>query len=122
MKMGWLKMGLLGAGLMLMPTPAQAAKKVPSKVTGVVNLNQATPDQLKMLPGVKDKAASSIIAYREKQPFTRIEELAKIKGFSKKRFEKLKPHLAVKGETTLKVEGHPGPHPKAEQAKKASVH
>jgi competence protein ComEA len=96
------------------PGLAEAKKKATSgHVTGVVNLNKATAAQLEMLPGVKATAAEKIIAHREKHPFSRVEELVNVKGFSKRRFEHLKPYLSVTGETTIKVEksakklGHP---------------
>jgi competence protein ComEA len=97
----------LGLTLLLSPIGAEASRKSPSTVSGVVNLNQATQEQLKMLSGMKESSALAIIAHREKHPFSRIEELAQIKGFSKKGFEKLKPHLSVNGPTTLKVEKAP---------------
>jgi competence protein ComEA len=78
------------------------AKKV---VTGVVNLNTATASQLDELPGVGQAAVKRILEHRQKTPFKRIEELVKVKGFGKKKFEKLKPHLAVTGATTIKTEG-----------------
>ncbi len=82
---------------------AEAAKRKSSKaVIGLVNLNQATPSQLAMLPGVGEKAAKRIVEHRAKTPFARIEELVKVKGFGKKKFEKLKANLAVSGPTTAK--------------------
>jgi competence protein ComEA len=90
---------------MLGATVAQAApRKSSSKVlSGTLNLNTATAAQLDQMPGVGPKAAERIIAYRTKTPFTRPEELVKVKGFGKKKLEKLKGHLAVSGPTTLKV-------------------
>lgn len=84
--------------------PAAKHKRAASKVqiAGVVNLNQATAAQLDLLPGVGAKAAQAIVAYRSQHPFSRPEELVKVKGFGKKRFEKLKSHLATQGPTTLK--------------------
>jgi competence protein ComEA len=82
---------------------AAAAKKPPKQVSGVVNLNQATAQQLDLLPGVGAKAAQRILDYRKKTPFSRPEEIVKVKGFGKKKFEKLKVHLAVAGPTTLKL-------------------
>jgi competence protein ComEA len=90
--------------LALVGTGADAKGKGGAKVSGVVNLNQATAAQLDLLPGVGAKAAQAIITYREKHKFTRIEELVKVKGFGKKRFAKLKPYLSVQGETTLQKE------------------
>jgi competence protein ComEA len=91
--------------------PAEAAKKV---VSGVVNLNTASPAELERLPGVGKKAAAQIVAHRQKTPFARVEELVKVKGFGKKKLEALRPHLAVEGQTTLRVEG---PAKKAKRTK-----
>lgn len=79
-----------------------APRKAAKQVSGVLNLNQASAQQLDLLPGVGAKAASRIIEHRKKAPFTRPEELVNVKGFGKKKFDKLKPHLAVAGPTTLK--------------------
>jgi competence protein ComEA len=70
-------------------------------VAGVVNLNQASLVELHLLPGVGAKAAESILEYRKQHPFTRAEELVKVKGFGKRRFEHLRPYLVVQGATTL---------------------
>ena len=82
---------------------AEAGPRKPGKqVSGVINLNQATAAQLDLLPGVGPKAAARIIEHRKKTPFLRPEELVQVKGFGKKKFDKLKPHLAVAGLTTLR--------------------
>ena len=120
----WIQLAGVTAGLMALcaPLSAEAAarkKAVPKPMSGVVNLNTATPSQLDLLPGVGAKAAERIVAYRQKTPFTRIEELVKVKGFGKKKFDKLKGHLAVSGPTTLKLlkpaDGpEPAPAPQAQ--------
>ena len=100
--MSLLAMAVVGC-FVLGATPAEAAKRgAKTHVIGVLNLNQATANQLDLLPGVGQKAAKRILEYRTKTPFTKAEELVKVKGFGKKRFEKLKPFLAVAGTTTLK--------------------
>jgi competence protein ComEA len=101
----------LALTLLLAGSADAAGKKKAKDLTGVLNLNQATVAQLDLLPGVGEKAAKKIVAYREKQPFRRIEELVQVKGFGKKRFEKLKPHLVVSGPTTLKTDAGPSPGP-----------
>ena len=88
----------------LLSSQTEAAKRQPkTQISGVVNLNTATPQQLDQLPGVGEKAAKRIIEYRAKTPFARSEELVKVKGFGKKKFEKLKPNLATSGPTTIKT-------------------
>jgi competence protein ComEA len=96
-------------GLVLLgPGAAEAANaKMRTQYSGVVNLNEATVAQLDLLPGVGAKAAQRIVSWREKRAFKRVEELVRVKGFGKKRFLKLKPHLALQGPTTLKVERVP---------------
>lgn len=103
----------LGAALLLAAGTA-VAKEPKEKLAGVVNLNTATASQLELLPGVGPKVAEKIVAYRGKEPFRRIEDLVKVKGIGKKLFEKMRAHLAVSGETTLKLE-------KAEKAEKTDA-
>lgn len=85
--------------------PAAAAAPPPSSskaLDGVVNLNTATEAQLVMLPRVGEKVARRIIAFREQHgPFQRPEDLMNVQGIGEKVFDRLKPHLAVEGETTL---------------------
>lgn len=97
----------LGAALLL-ATGTAMAKGPKGTLVGVVNLNTATAAQLDLLPGVGQKAAEKIIAYRQKEPFQQIEDLVKVKGFGKKRFAKMRPYLAVSGQTTLKLEKEAG--------------
>lgn len=83
---------------------ADAAPRKPAKqVSGMINLNQASAAQLDLLPGVGAKAAARIIEFRKKTPFARPEEIVQVKGFGKKKYDRLKTHLAVNGPTTLKV-------------------
>jgi competence protein ComEA len=83
---------------------AEAGPRKPAKqVSGTINLNQASAAQLDMLPGVGVKAAARIIEHRKKTPFARPEELVQVKGFGKKKYDKLKPHLSVAGPTTLRT-------------------
>ena len=112
----------------LLGTDAEAAKGARSKVqvSGSINLNTATVAQLDLLPGVGEKAARRIIAHREKTPFKSTEDIVKVKGFGKKKFDKLKPHLAVSGPTTLQakrvqVDDKPGPAPATAQGRAAPM-
>ncbi|AEI64623.1 ComEA family DNA-binding protein [Corallococcus macrosporus] len=91
-------------GLLLCGPGVAVAAKTRTQHTGTVNLNEATAAELDLLPGVGEKAAQRIIAHRQKRPFKRVEELVRVKGFGKKKFLKLKAHLALSGPTTLRVE------------------
>jgi competence protein ComEA len=91
-------------GLVLLRPGVAEARRSITQYTGVVNLNDASAEELDRLPGVGRKAADRILTHRQKKPFKRIEELVRVKGFRKKAFEKLKPYLTLTGPTTLRVE------------------
>ncbi|MDH9146730.1 helix-hairpin-helix domain-containing protein [Staphylococcus epidermidis] len=61
-----------------------------------LNLNSATEEQLKNIPGIGPSKAKEILNYREQNHgFNSIDDLMKIKGFGKKKFEKLKEHFTI---------------------------
>lgn len=71
-------------------------------VTGKLNLNTATEDQLMLLPSVGPAKAERIVAWRKKNGgFKRVADLRRVKGFGYKTFKRLEPLLDIKGETTL---------------------
>ena len=80
-------------------SPARAARKT---LSGKLNLNAASEDQLQLLPGVGPAKAERIVAYRSKKgPFKRVADLRNVKGFGYRSLKKLEPYLDVKGDTTL---------------------
>lgn len=105
MKTGTKVMGWVAVAVLAMSAgTAMAAKSVTKKeVTGVVNLNTASAQQLDLLPGIGQKAAKRIIEHRTKTPFAKVEDLRKVKGFGAKKLEKLKPFLTTTGPTTVAV-------------------
>ncbi|MFL5356566.1 ComEA family DNA-binding protein [Archangium sp.] len=105
--MGTVVAAVLGLVLLGTGSAEAASGRTRTRYTGVVNLNEATVAQLDVLPGVGAKAAQRIVACRQKRAFKRIEELVRVKGFGKKQFLKLKPHLTLEGPTTLKAEKVP---------------
>ena len=61
-----------------------------------VNINTASKEELVALPGIGATLAERIVSYRENEgEFGSIEDLKKVKGISKKKIEKLKPHVTV---------------------------
>ena len=81
---------------------ASAKKSGRKQLTGKLNLNTASEEQLQLLPTVGPAKAERIIAWRKKNgAFKRTVDIRHIKGFGYKTFKKLEPYLDIKGETTL---------------------
>jgi len=71
----------------------QGAEKV---MSGKVNINTASAEELCTLPGIDKKIADEIIAYRAKEPFKDIEDIMEVKGIGEKRYEKIKDLIVIK--------------------------
>ncbi len=71
------------------------------RLVGVVNLNQATEAQLRLLPGIGSAKARAIIRYRARRPFSWTGQVRRVKGIGRKMFRRMRPYLRVRGETTL---------------------
>jgi competence protein ComEA len=91
-----LALGLAGGAADAAEPAKQAAPLV-----GVVNVNTANAEQLELLPGVGPSRASAIIAHRTKNgAFKKPEDLIAVAGIGERAFERLRPYVAVSGETT----------------------
>lgn len=67
-----------------------------SSGSSLVNINSASADELKTLPGVGDATAEAILEDRRSNgPFTSIEDLMRISGIGEKKFAKLKEKICV---------------------------
>lgn len=63
-----------------------------------LDLNEATPEQLQMLPGIGPVLAERIAAAREdKGGFAAIEELLEIEGIGEKTLEGIRAYVTVEG-------------------------
>lgn len=87
------------------PTLEEAAKNVESADAGLVaeensgkvDLNRAEKAELMTLPGVGERKAEQILAYRKAHgKFRSIEEIKNIPGIKEKAFEKLKDSIVVR--------------------------
>jgi competence protein ComEA len=102
---GLLVAALLSAGWAqaapLPPGPATTGKARRAAGTGVLNLNTATLDQIDALPGVSPTLAAAVVAERTARPFGRPDDVMRVRGMSKTRFERLRPHLSVTGPSSF---------------------
>ena len=82
----------------------KAEKQDKAAVSGKLNINTATAEQLELLPGIGAAKAQAIIDYRTTNGnFKKIEDLQNVKGIKEKKIEKFKEYILFEGETTLKA-------------------
>jgi competence ComEA-like helix-hairpin-helix protein len=79
---------------------SQTARAEKAKLEGVVNLNTASPEELRLIPGVGPARVRNILAFRKAHPFRTVDELARIKGIGRKTVRQWRMHLAVGGPST----------------------
>ncbi len=84
-------------------TPAKAAKekktltvsKKKVALTERIDVNRATADELRRLPGIGATLSQRIIQTREEKPFQSVEELRRVRGIGAKTLERLRPHVVI---------------------------
>jgi len=93
------------------PPPSAPAPRLPcprgakGQLSGRLNLNEASVEDLQELPGVGPSRAARIVAFRRMRgPFRRVLDLRRVKGFGRKTVKKLSPYLTIDGESTLRRE------------------
>lgn len=87
----------LAVALAFVALPAAAAD-----AGKTVNINQASVEQLQLLPNVGPAVAARIVEHREKNgAFKQAEDLMQVRGIGEKSFERLRPYVATAGATTL---------------------
>ena len=73
---------------------------IPNKIdntllSGKLNLNTCSKDELMLIPGIKEGLSNAIITYRSKTRFTKVDDLLKIPGIGEKTFVKIKYYFTV---------------------------
>jgi comEA protein len=73
------------------------SKEVKSQVVmEKININSASEEQLRELPGVGPVTAAKILKYREANGnFSKVDELLQVKGIGAATLEKMKPYISI---------------------------
>ena len=95
-----LSLAMIMLALILATAPSTLAgsqeKKTEARISGPINLNTATVEQLQSLPGVGPVTAQRIIDYRhEKKAFTSTQQLLEVKGVGEKLLAKIQPMISL---------------------------
>ncbi len=90
------------------PEKKDAKKEAKAKKAELMDINTATPDQLKTLPGVSDEIAAKIVAGR---PYKGKDALLKQKMVDKDGYAKIRELIIAK--PAKKVDSKPAPTPAA---------
>ena len=61
-----------------------------------VNINMASKEELKTLPGIGDVTADKIIDYRETTKFSSVEDIKNVSGIGEKKFEAIQSMITIK--------------------------
>lgn len=63
--------------------------------TLMVNINTATEEELKSLPGIGDVTAKAIVNYRKDTPFKTIDDIKNVTGIGDSKFKQIKDYICV---------------------------
>lgn len=66
-----------------------------STTSSVININTAKKEELMTLTGIGEAKADAIISYREKTPFTKIEDIKNVSGIGDSVYEDIKDYITV---------------------------
>lgn len=92
--------GVLAFALWAFVSAASASAAPAKELTGKVNVNSASAEQLAAVPGVGPKLAARIVEHRQKSgAFKSLEELLSVKGIGEKSFAKMQGYFTL-GEAT----------------------
>lgn len=81
------------------PTIASADLTTDSNQSGLININTASADELKQLPGIGDVLANRIIAYREfNGPYQTVDDLTNVEGVSSTLVDSIRDLITVSGD------------------------
>ena len=93
---------LAALGVLFAAIPLLAAG---GTLTGVVNINTATHEELQLLPGIGEARAHAVIAERKRSGgFKTVDDLVEVKGIGESAIKRLRPFVRTEGKTTARIE------------------
>ena len=73
-------------------------------LSGTVNVNTATADELQLLPGIGESRAKAVIAMRKQRGgFKALGDLREMRGIGEAGLERLRPFVRFEGKTTAQL-------------------
>jgi competence protein ComEA len=81
------------------PGKAPGQSKKTAALTGRIDINRASAEELRQLPGIGPKLSQRIVDERDKGRFRTVDELrSRVPGIGPKTLERLRPYISVQGE------------------------
>ncbi|MGM0595449.1 MAG: ComEA family DNA-binding protein [Myxococcota bacterium] len=78
------------------------SRKYRWKISGKLNINNASTKKMVIIPGIGRKKAAAIAKYRQKKKFSKIHQIKRIKGIGNKIFARMKKYLKLKGRSDIR--------------------
>jgi competence protein ComEA len=92
---------LATVGVLFAASPLHAAAD--AALTGVVNINTATAEELQLLPGIGESRAKAVLVLRKQSGgFKSVDELAQVKGIGMTVLDRMRPYVRIEGKTTAR--------------------
>ena len=103
-RVGW-RGRVLGLALALAIGALAPGAWAAGTLSGVVNVNTASAEELQLLPGVGESRARAIVAERASRGgFRQVDDLVEVKGIGTVLLKQLRPFVAVSGKSTARIE------------------
>ncbi|MBK6848000.1 MAG: helix-hairpin-helix domain-containing protein [Proteobacteria bacterium] len=83
--------------------PRGASPPLASATVPVVNVNTATPEQLRLLPGIGPALAERLLRARTRRAFHSLGALRRVRGIGRATLQRLARHVVLAGPTTAAV-------------------